>query len=81
MQLAAGPSLEGLRQSWGQLSERHAGALSTLQPRVVPPRSEGGLYRLLAGPVRTKADAERICSQLGVGPKACFATTYTGSPL
>ena len=81
VQLAAGTSLQALRQSWGQLAERHAGALATLQPRVVAPRSEGGLYRLLAGPVSTKAEAEKICSALGVGPKACFATSYTGAPL
>jgi hypothetical protein len=81
VQLAAGTSLQALRQSWGQLAERHAGALADLQPRVVAPRSEGGLYRLLAGPVPTKAEAERICAALGVGPKACFATSYTGAPL
>jgi hypothetical protein len=81
VQLAAAPSLQLIRQSWGQLAEKHAGALAALQPRVVAPRSEGGLYRLLAGPVPTKGDAERICAQLGVGPKACFAAPYAGAPL
>jgi cell division septation protein DedD len=81
VQLAAASSLQALKQSWGELAERHGDALGSLRPRVAAPRSEGGFYRLLAGPVPTKADAERICSQLGVGPKACFATAYTGSPL
>lgn len=81
VQLAAGATLQAMRQSWGQLAERHAGALGKLQPRVVAPRSEGGIYRLLAGPVATKADAERICAALGVGPKACFPTPYVGAPL
>lgn len=81
VQLAAGPSLQAVRQSWELLSERFSGTLSTLQPRVVAPRGEGGVYRLLAGPLATKADAERICSQLGVGAKACFATQYAGAPL
>ncbi len=81
VQLGAAPSLQALRQSWGQLAERHAGALGPLQPRVVAPRSEGGAYRLLAGPVPTKAEAERICSELRVGPKGCFATPYAGAPL
>jgi len=80
VQLAAGPSLQAVRQSWEQLSERY-GALAALQPRVVAPRGEGGVYRLLAGPLPTKADAERFCSQLGVGSKACFATGYVGAPL
>ena len=70
-----------LRQSWGQLVERHGGALATLKPRIVAPRSEGGIYRLLAGPVPTKAEADRICAELGAGPKACFVTAYAGSPL
>jgi hypothetical protein len=81
VQLAAGPSLQALRQSWALLSERHAGTLGSLKPRVVAPRGEGGVYRLLAGPLPTKADAERICTQLGVGAKACFATQYAGAPL
>jgi TolA-binding protein len=81
VQLAAGPSLQAVRQSWELLSERYGGTLATLQPRVVAPRGEGGVYRLLAGPLPTKADAQRICSQLGVGRKACFATRYAGVPL
>jgi hypothetical protein len=81
VQLAAGPSLQVLRQSWGQLVERHGSALATLKPRIVAPRSEGGIYRLLAGPVPTKADADRICAELGGGPKTCFVTAYAGSPL
>jgi sporulation related protein len=81
VQLAAGPSLQSVRHSWEMLSGRHAGTLGTLKPRVVAPRGDGGVYRLLAGPLPTKADAERICSQLGVGAKACFATRYAGAPL
>jgi hypothetical protein len=81
VQLGAAPSLTALKQSWGQLAERHAGALANLKPRVVSPRGEGGIYRLIAGPLPTKADAERVCSELRVGPKACFATPYAGAPL
>jgi hypothetical protein len=81
VQLAAAPSLNALKQSWGQLAERHGGALANLKPRVVAPRADGGIYRLLAGPLPTKADAERLCSELRVGPKACFATPYAGAPL
>lgn len=80
VQLAAGPSLPGLRQSWGQLRERH-GALASLEPRVVPPRSDGGPYRLLAGPFATRADADRVCTEMGVGRNGCYVTTYIGTPL
>lgn len=81
VQLAAAPSLSALKQSWGQLAERHAGALGSLRPRVVAPRGDGGIYRLIAGPLPTKADAERVCSELRIGPKACFPTPYIGAPL
>ena len=80
VQLAASPSLQGLRQSWGQLRERH-GSLAALEPRVVPPRSDGGHYRLLAGPFPTKADADRVCTDMGVGRNGCYVTTYIGTPL
>jgi hypothetical protein len=80
VQLAAGPSLPGLRQSWGQLRERH-GALATLEPRVVAPRTEGGPYRLLAGPFATRADADRVCTEMNVGRNGCYVTTYIGTPL
>jgi hypothetical protein len=81
VQLAAAATLSALKESWGRLTERHAGALGHLRPRVVAPRGEGGSYRLLAGPLATKADAERICSELRIGPKVCFPTPYAGVPL
>lgn len=80
VQLAAGPSLPGLRQSWDQLRGRH-GALAALEPRVVPPRNDGGPYRLLAGPFATRADADRVCTEMGVGRNGCYVTTYIGTPL
>ncbi|HEY1246646.1 MAG TPA: SPOR domain-containing protein [Hyphomicrobiaceae bacterium] len=81
VQLATGPSLHGLRTSWGQLAQQHGDALATLKPRVVAPRAKNGTYRLIAGPVATEADAARICSQLGAAPATCFATPYGGTPL
>ena len=82
VQLAAGPSLEAIRQSWSQLRERHAASLAALEPHVVPPRADGtGHFRLVAGPLPTRAEAERLCTELGVGHQGCFATTFTGQPL
>ena len=81
VQLAAGPSLDSLRLSWSLLRDRHGGALASLQPRFVPPRAEGGPYRLLAGPLPSKADADKVCADLGVGRQGCFSTAYVGEPL
>jgi hypothetical protein len=81
VQLAAHPSLEGLRERWGRLRELHGSQLAALEPRIVPPRSGGGAYRLLAGPFASKAEADRLCADMGVGRAACFATPYIGTPL
>jgi hypothetical protein len=80
VQLAASPSLDGLRQRWDQLVDQH-GSLATLQPRVVQPRGGSGPYRLVAGPIETKADADRLCADMRVARTSCFATPYSGSPL
>jgi len=82
VQLAAGPSLEAVRLSWNTLLERHGAELSALQPHVVPPRADGtGSYRLVAGPLPTRADADKLCNTLGVGRQGCFATSFLGQPL
>jgi len=81
VQLAAGPSLDSLRLSWSLLVERHGTALGALQPRFVPPRAEGGPYRLVAGPLPSKADADKVCADMRVGRQGCFSTTFVGEPL
>ena len=81
VQLGAHPSLEGLRERWDRLREQHGGSLGALEPRIVPPRSGGGAYRLLAGPFATKAEADRACADIGLSRPGCFATPYVGTPL
>lgn len=81
VQLAAGPSLDALRLSWSMLVDRHGGALRSLQPRFVPPRAEGGPYRLLAGPLPSKVDADKVCTSMGASRQSCFSTIYVGQPL
>jgi hypothetical protein len=81
VQLGSHPSLEGLRERWDKLRDQYRGQLGALQPRIVPPRSGGGAYRLLAGPFPTKADADRACADMRLARPGCFATAYTGTPL
>ena len=78
VQIAAGPSLDALRLSWIILVERHS-TLASLQPRFVAPRAEGGSYLLLAGPLPSKADADKICA--AIGKQNCFSTSKIGDPL
>ena len=81
VQLAAGPTLDSLRLSWNLLRDRHGAPLASLQPRFIAPRVEGGPYRLLAGPLPSKADADKVCADIRVGKQGCFSTPYIGDPL
>lgn len=81
VQLGAGPSLDALRMSWLALRDQHGDALASLQPRFVAPRGGSGPYRLVAGPLPSKADADKVCAELGVGHEGCFPTTALGHPL
>jgi hypothetical protein len=81
VQLASAPSLEVLRMNWLALRDQHGSALGSLQPRYVPPRGPTGSFRLLAGPFPTKADADKVCADAGLGRRDCFATTALGKPL
>jgi hypothetical protein len=47
----------------------------------VAPRSTGGPYRLVAGPLPSKADADKVCTEMAVGRSGCFSTTFVGEPL
>lgn len=81
VQLAAAPSIESLRLTWSLLVERHGAELAALQPRVVAPRIQGGTYRLVAGPLTSAADADRICTELQARRSTCAATDFGGEPL
>jgi hypothetical protein len=81
VQLAAGPSLDALRMSWLALRDQHGDALASLQPRFVAPRGGSGSYRLVVGPLPSKADAEKVCADMGLRRDGCFATTALGQPL
>jgi Tfp pilus assembly protein FimV len=81
VQIGAGPSLDALRMAWLVLRDQHGGALRSLQPRFVAPKGGSGPYRLVAGPLPSKADADKVCAEMGVGREGCFATTVMGQPL
>jgi hypothetical protein len=81
VQLASGPSLDALRMSWLALRDQHGNALGSLQPRYVPPRGGASIYRLVVGPLASKADADKVCADMGLAHNDCFATTLLGKPL
>jgi hypothetical protein len=81
VQLASGPSLDALRISWLTLRTQHGDALGSLKPRYVSPRGPTGSYGLVAGPFASKAEAEKVCTDLGLTRNDCFASTAIGKPL
>lgn len=81
VQIGSSTSLQALRGSWSKLSSKYADALGTLEPRYMAPRGEGGKYRLVVGPFASKAEAEKVCADMGVGRAACFSTAFGGEPL
>jgi hypothetical protein len=61
--------------------QKHGEALGALNPRVIAPKSGSGPYRLVAGPLPTRAEAEKVCEQMGVGRKGCISAIFSGDPL
>jgi hypothetical protein len=81
VQLGAGRSVEALKLSWSLLLDQHGEALAPLQPRVIAPRTDGGSYRLVAGPFENRTEAEKICAAMALSRNKCFATQFMGEPL
>jgi sporulation related protein len=81
VQLVTGPSLDALQMNWLALRDQYGDALGSLQPRFVAPRNGKGPYRLVAGPLTSKADADKVCADMRLGRDTCFATTAMGQPL
>ena len=83
VQLASGSSLDEMRNSWSQLTDQHAEALGKLSPHVVLSGSDQTLqtFDLIAGPVKTAADAKRICKALAARGTDCKIASFTGDAL
>jgi hypothetical protein len=80
VQLASGASIDDIRYNWSILSTQHADALAKLSPRVTSTGTEatGQTYDLIAGPVKTAADAKKICKTLATRGMDCKIAPYDG---
>lgn len=77
-----GSSLDSLRLSWSLLADRHAGTIGKLQPRYTTGVDANGLtYDLVAGPVKSTAEAKKICKDLVAKAIACRVSDFTGEAL
>lgn len=73
LQLTAVRSETGLTQAWAQLRQQHASVLGSTSPKVERTEtSSGPLFRLQAGPFRTRESAANACSVIRAGGGQCF---------
>lgn len=82
LRLGAGATVDSLRLNWSLLTDRHAEALGKLEPRVIADAIGGvATYDLVAGPVKSKADAAKICKELIADDIPCKVGDFKGDAL
>lgn len=82
IQIATDPSIDGLRITWGALSQIHPEQLSHLKARYADVGSAGNpSYGLIAGPVKSKAEARKLCKELLAQSISCKVSDYRGNVL
>ena len=80
--IGSGPSVDSLRLSWSLLSDRNAESLKALEPRYTTGIDANGLnYGLVAGPLRSVADAQKLCKDLAAKAVTCRVGDFTGEAL
>ncbi|MBA2127815.1 SPOR domain-containing protein [Hyphomicrobium methylovorum] len=82
LQIGSDSSVEGLRMSWIQIAALHNDRLKTFKPRYTSngdPNNPN--FQLVAGPVKTKADAIRICKELNAQNVTCKVGDFIGNAL
>lgn len=82
VQISSGASLDSLRLSWSLLSDRHADALKNLEARYVARGDEAApTFDLIAGPIKSKADAQKVCKALAAKNVPCKIGEFMGEAL
>ena len=82
VRIATGPSVDSLRLSWSALADRHGPSLRKLQPRYVTGIDATGLtYDLIAGPIASADEANKVCQRLHENGVRCAIGEYTGNAL
>ncbi|MEQ1652357.1 MAG: SPOR domain-containing protein [Hyphomicrobium sp.] len=82
VRLSSGASVDSLRLSWSLLAEQHGDALKSLEARY----ETGGdasnpSYDLVAGPIKSKAEAAKVCKALTAKGVPCTVGPFAGEAL
>ncbi|MFA5958428.1 SPOR domain-containing protein [Hyphomicrobium sp.] len=82
IQLATDPSIDGLRITWGALSQIHSDQLSHLKARYADlGTATNPNFGLIAGPVKSRAEAKKLCKELAAQSVSCKISEYRGAEL
>lgn len=82
IKISSGELADSLRLSWSLLAEKHGDTLKGLEPRYV----SGGdalnpNFDLVAGPLKSKAEAAKVCKALAAKGVPCTVGAFTGEAL
>ncbi|MEQ1711146.1 MAG: hypothetical protein ABL908_07080 [Hyphomicrobium sp.] len=84
LRISNGPSLDSLRLSWSLLADRHSAQFRNMEARYAARVPEGDgdpSFDLIAGPVKTPAEARRICKALAAKNIPCQIGSFAGPSL
>jgi hypothetical protein len=82
IQIATDPSVDGLRVTWGALSQIHPEELGSLKARYADiGTASNPNFGLIAGPVKSKAEAKKLCKALAAQNISCKISDYRGEEL
>lgn len=82
IQISSGASVDSLRLSWSLLSDRHAETLKNMEARYVARGDEASpTFDLIAGPIKSKAEAQRVCKALAAKNVPCKVGDFLGEGL
>ncbi len=82
LRISSGASVDSLRLSWSLLADSHGETLKNMQARYT---SNGDIanpnFDLIAGPVKSKAEAMKACKALAAKNVPCKVGEFTGDAL
>ncbi|NOT72303.1 MAG: SPOR domain-containing protein [Hyphomicrobium sp.] len=82
VKISSGASVDSLRLSWSLLAEQHGDALKSLEARYTAAGDAANpSYDLVAGPIKSKAQAAKVCKALTAKGVACTVGAFAGDAL
>lgn len=82
IKLASGASVDSLRLSWSLLADKHSDALKSLEARYVTGGdAQNPNFDLVAGPIKSKAQANKVCKDLAAKGVPCTVGAFGGEAL